>query len=275
MIVVGLVVLCLFGLHEAFLARSPFLSVHLLTDRTIIGACLFAFTYQVSYYCWASYFTSFLQVVNNLSISNAGYVSSTFDVVSGMLLLGVGFIIRKTGYFRWLLFIAVPLYVFAQGLMIYFRRPGQSIGYILMCQIFIAMGGSVFIICQQIAILAASDHQHIAAVLALLSVVGNVGGAVGNTVSGAIWTNTFGPALERYLPASAQGELENIYNDLSVQLSYEVGTPTRRGIQDAYGYAQERMLIAGTVIMGFSFIWILMIKNINLAKFQQTKGLVF
>ncbi|EXJ86882.1 hypothetical protein A1O3_03836 [Capronia epimyces CBS 606.96] len=275
MIVVGVVVLVLFGLHEAYLARVPFIAASLLTNRTVIGACLLDLTYQISYYCWASYFTSFLQVVNDLSISEAGYVSSTFDVVSGVLLISVGFMIRKTGHFKWLLYMAVPLYVLAQGLMIHFRQPHKNIGYIVMCQIFIAMGGSVFIICEQLGVLAASDHQHVAAVLALLNVVGNVGGAVGNTVSAAIWTNTFPQALARYLPDSAQPDLESIYNDLSVQLSYDYDSPTRVAIQKAYGYAQERMLAAGTGIMALSFIWILLIKNINVAKVQQTKGMVF
>lgn len=275
MIVVGFVVLVGFGLYESFLAPVPFLNVHLLTDRTIIGACLLDITYQVSYYCWASYFTSFLQVVNNLTLSEAGYVSNTFDVVSGLLLLLVGFSIRKTGYFKWLLYIAVPLYILAQGLMIYFRRPNGYIGYIVMCQIFISVGGAVFIMCEQLAILAVADHKHVAAVLALLYVAGNVGGAVGNTVSGAIWTNTFEKALERNLPESALPKLADIYNDLPTQLSYAVGSPERLAIQQAYGYAQTRMLATGTGIMAITFISVLLIRNINVAKITQTKGTVF
>lgn len=275
MIVVGLVVLVLFGLWESFFAPQPFLTASLIANRTIIGGCLLSFTYQISYYCWGSYFSSFLQVVNHLTIAEAGYVSSTFDVVSGILLLGVGFLIRKYGYFKWLLYIAVPLYIFAQGLMIYFRRPHQNIGYIVMCQIFIAMGGSVMIICQQLSVLAASDHQHVAAVLALLNVVGNIGAAVGNSISGSIWTNTFSKALANYLPEDAQLSLEDIYDSLETQLSYEWGSPTRIAIQDAYGYAQERMLIAGTCIMGLALIWILLIKNINVGKIEQVKGNVF
>ncbi len=275
MIVVGFVTLAVFALYETFLARAPFLNIHLLANRTAIGACLLDMTYQISYYCWNSYFTSFLQVVNNLTLTQAGWVGSTFDVVSGVLLIMVGFLIRKTGYFRWLLFVAVPLYVFAQGLMIYFRRPGQSIGYIIMCQIFISIGGSVFIICEQLAILAASDHQHVAAVLALLYVVGNVGGAIGNTICGTIWTNTFPQALERYLPADAMPDFDDIYGDLSTQLSYAVGSETRIAIQQAYGYAQERMLIAGLAFMSLAFVWIIMIKNINVTKIAQVKGVVF
>ncbi|KAA8568874.1 hypothetical protein EYC84_007853 [Monilinia fructicola] len=275
MIVVGFSVLVIFALYETFLARAPFLDVNLLANRTVIGACLLDLTYQISYYCWNSYFTSFLQVVNNLTLAEAGYVSDTFDVVSGVLLLGVGLLIRKTGYFKWLLLIAVPIYVFAQGLMIYFRRPNQSIGYIVMCQIFISIGGSVFIICEQIACLAASDHQHVAAILALLYVVGNIGGAIGNAICGAIWTNTFPQALARYLPESAMADFDIIYEDLATQLSYPVGSETRTAIQLSYGYAQEKMLIAGTSIIGLAFVWVMMIKNINVAQKTQVKGTVF
>lgn len=275
MIVVGFIVLVLFGLYEAHLAPQPFLRADLIANRTVIGGCLLCATYQIAHYCWGSYFTSFLQVVNDLSISEAGYVSSTFDVVSGVLLLGVGFVIRKVGYFRWLLFIAVPIYILGQGLMIHFRRPHQNIGYLIMCQIFIAVGGSIIIICEQLAVLAAADHQHVAAVLALLYVVGNIGGAIGNTISGTIWTNTFGQALARYLPEDAQASLDDIYGSLDVQLSYEWGSPERLAIQEAYAYAQQRMLIAGTCIMGLALVWTLLIKNLNLAKIEQVKGTVF
>ncbi|KAF7909328.1 uncharacterized protein EAF01_003046 [Botrytis porri] len=275
MIVVGFVVLVIFALYESYFARTPFLDVNLLANRTVIGACLLDLTYQISYYCWNSYFTSFLQVVNNLTLAEAGYVSDTFDVISGILLLGVGVLIRKTGYFKWLLYIAVPLYVFAQGLMIYFRQPNQSIGYIVMCQIFISIGGSVFIIVEQLAVLAASDHQHVAAILALLYVVGNIGGAIGNAICGAIWTNTFPQALERYLPESAMADFDNIYGDLSTQLTYPLGSETRIAIQQAYGYAQEKMLIAGTAIIALAFFWVMMIKNINVAQKTQVKGTVF
>merc|ERR1712000_700693 len=156
-------------------------------------------TYQASYYCWNLYFTSFLQVVANLKPAEAGYVNSTFQIVSGILLFIVGYAIRRTGYFKWLFYPAIPLYLFAQGLMIHFRQPNQYIGYIVMCEIFMSLGGSVFILLVQVAVLASVDHQHFAAVLALLYVSGGIGGAVGNAISGTIWTNTFLGALQREL----------------------------------------------------------------------------
>ncbi|KAJ5787741.1 Major facilitator superfamily domain general substrate transporter [Penicillium paradoxum] len=275
MIVVGFVMLGIFIAWELLLAPTPMFNFSLLTDRTIIGACLLDATYQLSYYCWNNYYTSFLQVVNDLTIAEAGYVSNTFDVVSGILLLGTGFVIRKTGRFKWTLYIAVPLYIFAQGLMIYFRRPNQSVGYLVMCQIFISIGGSVFILVEQLAILAAADHQHVATVLALLNVVGTVGNAAGSTICAAIWTNTFRKSLLRYLPESAIGDVDLIYEDLAQQVSYPIHSPERLGIQQAYAYSQTRMLAVGTGLMGLCIIWTIMIRDIDLKKVAQVKGTVF
>ncbi|CEL03772.1 Putative Siderophore iron transporter mirB [Aspergillus calidoustus] len=275
MIVVGVVMLAVFVIHELYIAPVPMIKFSFIRDRTVIGACLLDATYQIAYYCWANYFTSFLQVVNDLTLSEAGYVSNTFDVVSGVLLFLVGWSIHKTGRFKWLLYIAVPLYIFAQGLMIYFRRPNQSVGYLVMCQIFISIGGSIFIIIEQLAILAAVDHQHVAAVLALLNVVGTVGDAMGNTISGAIWTNTFRKALKKDLPASELPNIDDIVGNLDTQKGYPIGSAARLGVQKAYGYAQTRMLAAGTGIMVLCFIWTAMIRNINVHKVAQVKGVVF
>jgi hypothetical protein len=141
MIITGFVALALFTLHEMFLAPVPFLQREYLANRMVIFTCLLDATYQMSYYCWASYFTSFLQVVSNLKVAEAGHVNNTFSVVSGFLLFCVGYLVRYTNYSKWLLVIAVPLYIFALGLMIHFRQPNQYIGYIVMCEISIPLVG--------------------------------------------------------------------------------------------------------------------------------------
>ncbi|OGE56486.1 hypothetical protein PENARI_c003G04411 [Penicillium arizonense] len=273
MIVVGFSMLFFFGFYEKWIAPVPLLNWGFLTNRTVVGACLLDATYQLSNYCWNNYFQNFLQVVNDLTIAESGYVVNTFDVVSGVLLFGVGAAIRKTGRFKWLLYISVPLYIFAQGLMIYFRHPGQSVGYQVMCQIFISIGGSIFIIVEQLAILAAVDHQHVATALALLNVVGTIGDSAGLTISTAIWNNTFKKALIRNLPDLS--DLESIYEDVDQQLSYAPGTAMREAIQKSYGYSQVRMLSAGLGVMVLAFAWTIMIKNIDLKKVAQVKGVVF
>lgn len=196
-------------------------------------------------------------------------------MVSGVWLFGAGILIAKTGRFKWLLIVAVLLYLLGLGLMIHFRTPGTSIGYLFMCQAFIALGAGTVILVQQVSVLAASDHQHTAAVLALLNVFGWLGGSIGSTVSGAIWTNTFEKALIRHLPDLDLETIESIYNDLTVQLEYPVGDSVRTGIIQAYGDGQRYMLITGTCICATALGWALLIKNINVSNIRQMKGTLF
>ncbi|KAE9970187.1 hypothetical protein EG328_006443 [Venturia inaequalis] len=275
MLVVGFVMLIGFGIAERFVAPVPFLPWEILASRTVLGACMIDFCYQVAYYCWHDYYTSYLQVVYNTSIASAGYIDSIFNVVSGVWLLVVGFAIKKTGRFRWLLFFAVPVYMLGVGLMIHFRNPGWGLGYSIMCQVFIAFGGGTMIIVQQVAVLSAADHNNVASVLALLGVFGYIGGAIGSSISGAIWTHTLPGNLQRLLPEDALPDLETIYESLETQLSYEKGTPVRVAIALAYADSQTKMLIAGTAVMSLSLIWMFVVRDIKLDKNVQTKGVLF
>ncbi|KAL4987984.1 hypothetical protein BDW68DRAFT_177316 [Aspergillus falconensis] len=122
------------GVHQ-----SPFLLYHLLVNRIIVGAWLLEIAYRASYYCWASCFTSSLQVVYGTRLTQAGYISATFDLIDPVWLMGCGFVFRITGRFKWTLMCAVPPYLLASGLMIYFRTSGHNVGYMCMCQIFLAV----------------------------------------------------------------------------------------------------------------------------------------
>lgn len=274
MLVLGVVCLIAFGLSEKFMAPVPFLQWEIVRSRTVMGACALDVCYQVSYACWYYYYTSFLQVNSGQSLQTAGYIANIFDVVSGIWLFAVGFLIKRTARFRWMLYWAVPLYMLGQGLMIYFRRPDQSVGYLIMCQIFLAFAGGAMIIVQQVAVLAASDHQNAAGALAFLGVFGNVGGAVGGSVSGAIWQGTLPGALQRFLPADTVDQWADIYEDLELQLSFPKGTETRYAIEKAYSLAQSHMVIAGTAIMALSLVWMFVIKDLRLDR-KQTVGVLF
>jgi len=275
MIVIGFFMMVLFGVHEYYWAKCPWMPWHFLTDKSMVGTCALNMVYQISYYTWNLYFQSFLQVVFNVSIAEAGYINNTFSVVSGFLLFIVGFAIRRTGLYRWLFYIAVPLYTFTLGLMIHFRQPNGNIGYIIMCEIFISIGGAVFILVCQLSVLSAVDHHHTSSAMSLLYVSGAFGGAIGPAISGAIWTNVFPNALVRYLPEGVKDQAAVIAGSLATQLSYPVGSEERLAIQLAYGYGHTRMLAAGVVFSSLMLIFMFMIKNTNVKDIKQTKGMVF
>ena len=275
-LVFGIVLIILFAIWERFFAPVTFIPYSLLLDRTVFGACILSATLFISYACWSSYFSSFLQVVNDLSVTDASYVVQTYTVGTVVCSLAVGLLIHYTGRFKPVcLYFGIPMSIFGLGLMINFRRPGGNIGYIVMCQIFISFAAGTIIICDEIAIMAAASHQHIAVVLAVLGMFSNIGGAIGLTIAAAIWQDVFPKKLAEYLPASELPNLLLIYADITTQLSYAVGSPARIAIQRAYGDAQMLLLVAGTAFWAVGIVAVVLWRDIRVIGIKQTKGHVF
>ncbi|KAM0455005.1 hypothetical protein ACHAPV_008147 [Trichoderma viride] len=276
LLVGGVVALIVFAIWEKFFAPITFIPYSLLMDRTVIGANILAASVFVSYYIWDSYFLSFLQVVNGLDVTRSSYVAQIYSVGSCLWAILVGLIIRYTGKFKAVcLYFGVPVTILGVGLMIHFRQPDVNIGYIIMCQIFIAFAGGTIVICEQTAVMAATSHQYVAVVLAIEAMASSIGGAIGLTVSAAVWQAVFPKKLAAYLPESELGNLTTIYGSLEAQLSYPMGSPARIAIQKAYGDSQKMMLIAATAVLSLAVVGVMMWRDIDVRKHKQVKGTVF
>lgn len=261
---------------ERFFAPVKFMPWELLKDRTVLGACILAAVLFVEYYIWTAYFSSFLQVVLNLNVTQTGYINNIYSLGSCFFSFIVGFAIRYTGRFKWVaLYFGVPLTILSIGLLIHFRQPGTHIGWIIMCEIFYAFAGGACVIAEQIAVMAAAAHQHVAVVLAMEGMFSSVGGAIGGTISAAIWTGTFPKALAKYLPPESQANLTEIYGQLPVQLSYPIGSPTRDAIIAAYGDGLRWMFVAATAITGLGLVSVAFWRDIKVKNLKQVKGNVF
>ncbi|PGH13038.1 hypothetical protein AJ79_03875 [Helicocarpus griseus UAMH5409] len=275
MIIFGGLLIIAFALYEKYLAPVCFIPFNLLVDRTVLGACILAASLFVSFYIWDSYFPSFLQVVNNLSITHASYIVNIYSIGSSFWSLVVGVLVRWSGRFKWLaLYFGVPMTILGVGLMINFRQPDVNIGYIIMCQIFIAFAGGTCVITEQVAAMAATSHQYVAVVLAVEAMFSSIGGAIGQTVAAAIWTGVFPQRLAAYLPAEEKDKASAIFADLVAQTSYPVGTPARDAINRAYGEGQKYMLIAGTAVLAISVVATAVWRDIKVKDFRQVKGRV-
>lgn len=275
LLVFGLALMVLFALWERYFAPVNFIPFSLLLDRNLVGACLLGTVLFISFFCWNSFFSSFLQVVNGLSVTNASYVVQIYSLGNTIAGIAAGVVIRYTGRYKAItLYGAIPIYTLFMGLMIYFRDPEANIGYIVMCQIFIAFAGGVLIITPQIAAMSAGNHQQIAAILAILSMFSAIGGAIGLTVAGAIWQSVFPAKLLEYLPVEEQANLLEIFGKLEVQLSYPIGSPARIAIQRAYASAQTSMLTAGTAIWAVGFAAAAIWRNVDVKQIKQVKGQV-
>lgn len=130
------------------------------------------------------------------------------------------------------MYFAMPLMLLAEGLLLCFRNPGTYIGYIVIAQILVALAGGTTFICGEMAMMALSDHQDIAMVLAILDLFCSIGGFVGSSVASAIWTSSFPKYLVKYLPAEAP--FDEIYESLDVQISCPMGTLILDCINQSY-----------------------------------------
>jgi len=207
-------------------------------------------------------------------VTNAGYMTNIYSIGSCFWGVVIAFGIRISGRFKWLaLYFALPLQLLGVGLMIHFRQPDQNIGYVVMCQIFIAFAGGTLVICEDMAVMAAAPHENVASMLALIGLFSSVGGAIGQAISGAIYTNKFPAALAAALPGNATLNAE-LYGSLPVQLSYAFGTPERTAVLYAYGESQKYLCIAATVFLIPCFLFIAIWKDFRVKELRQVKGRV-
>jgi hypothetical protein len=275
-IIIGFFLICAFGLWEAKFAPITFVPWNLLKNRTVIFTYIMAFTLYIGWYVWDSYFYSLNVVLFNQSIVNATYIGNIYTVGSCFICVVYGLCLRfingrlKLYSFFW----GVPLTILGVGLMIHFRQPDVNIGYIVMCQIFVAFGGGVLVISEQTTLMAVSKQRDFPALLACESMIISIGSAIGSTIAGAMWTGIFPNKLAQNLPADALPDLASIYGDLTVQSGYEWGSPTRNAINLSYGQTQRYMLIAATSLYVVTWVSVLGWQDVDVRKMKQrTVGL--
>ncbi|THZ23116.1 MFS general substrate transporter [Aureobasidium pullulans] len=290
MLVIGFVILCLFPVWERFGASKPFLPWDKLKDRTVFGSVLCISSLYAAFYCWNLYYYTFNQVVLGLGTRDATYMgeiytvgSCFFGVITGQALSISGLkkyqtancffslLVKWTKRYKWIALASVPLYIMGTGLLIHFRQPGTAVGYVVMCQIFIAFAGGTLVPCHQVAALAAGTHGEFATTLALLYLASSVGGAIGDSIAGGIWTNVYPGELAKRLPADVA---TSVYTSYTNALTYPVGSETRDAIGVAFGIAQRDMCIAASSITALTFIAVWIWRDINLANKKQIKGVV-
>lgn len=197
------------------------------------------------------YFNPYLQIVQNDSIKAAGYVTQVFSFASTVSSLVISLLIRQTARYKYFVFGGACIYTMALGLMVRYRVEGSSIGQLVGTQIALGAGGGMLNVPAQLGVQASASHQEVAAATAIFLTLLEIGGAVGSTISGAVWRNQVPKKLRQYLPSSAQGQAMAIFNDIVTAKSYAMGTPERIAINRAY---QETMTILLIIALCISLI---------------------
>lgn len=224
------------------------------------------------------YFYSYLQIVQQKSPAAAGHITQTFSFTASVSSIIVSFMIKYTAHYKYFITIGSCIYLMGLGIMFRYRNEDASTATLVGTQIAVGIGGGMLNVPTQLGVQASASHQQVAAATAVWLTILEVGGAVGNAISGAIWSSNIPGKLQQYLPPSAQGDALLIFGNLTMAadyVAYPPGSPERIGINRAYQETM-RLLLAAAVIVAAPLIPLsLLMRNYKLDQMDQNvKGKV-
>jgi hypothetical protein len=234
-IILGFVLIVIFVLYEKYLAPETFFPWTLLKDRTVVFTNIMAAALYTSEFVCSQNIYSMLIISFDQSVTNATYIKNIYMVGASIwnLILGVAF--RWNSHIKCYAFcLGIPFFILGQGLMISFETTPPSIALMAVCQILISFGGGTMYPIEHMTLMAVSS-THFPALIAVESVVVDIGKGAGAAISTAMWTGMFRTKLTENLPDAQLPALDDIYGSLDSQSSYPTGTPVRDGINRAYG----------------------------------------
>ncbi|KAG7449141.1 drug:h+ antiporter [Guyanagaster necrorhizus] len=248
MLVIGCVLFPAVGPWEFKFAKYPVIPLRFITNFTVVGASLIGFFDYISFYLTYVYLYSFVIVVKPWSLINATYFIQTQSV--GLTFFGIlcGLAMRFLHRYKLLLVVGLAIRLLGVGLMIHSRGANGSDVEIVWTQIIQSMGGGMSAITIQTAAQASVSHKDVATVTAIVLLLTEIGGAIGDAVAGAIWTNLMPRKLLKYLPDVSQEERDALYSSITSVTAYARGTEIREGVISAYGDVMKIMLIVATVM---------------------------
>ena len=164
------------------------------------------------------------------------------------------------------------LFLVAFGLLIRYRGSPSSAQYsgVIGAQILLGIAGGMFPYPGQASIQAATQHEHVAVVTGLYLSCYSIGSALGNTVSGAIWTQVLPNRLELGLSQFGNATLASTTygNPFAFVAVQPVGTDQRTQVIDAYQYTQRLLCITGICLCVLLIAFASLLRDPKLGKEQ-------
>ncbi|KAK1723167.1 major facilitator superfamily transporter [Colletotrichum acutatum] len=257
----GLLCIPAFIFWERRYAQVPLIPFRLLRDRGVWSALAVRSLLNFAWSTQGNYLYTVLVVAFDFPIETATRILSFFSffgVFSGVLM---GVVIYRIRRLKGIIITGACIFTASFGLLILYpggaSSPSQS--GLIAGQIIMGLAGGLFAYPTQASIQASSDREHVAVVTSLYLAIFNVGSALGNCLSGAMWTQLLYPSLESNLEFQPNKTLAAlVYNSpFSTMEDYPVGGEIRDAIIDSYRGVQRLLCIAGLCIcvpmVGFAF----------------------
>ncbi|KAJ5310633.1 uncharacterized protein N7443_003094 [Penicillium atrosanguineum] len=256
--------------------QYPMLPFKHLKDRSVWGSLGIAVMLNTAWYLQGDFLYTVLYVSFDESILSATRISSLYSFTSVIAGVILGFIVIRVRQLKPFIVSGTVLFMVAFGILIYYRGGAGSSNHsgVIGGQILLGIGnadclaaGGMFSYPAQASIQAASKHEHLAVVTGIYLASYNVGSALGNTISGAIWNQVLPSELEHRLGNTTLAA--QVYAEpLVFAAANPVGNPDRDNVILAYQHTQRLLCITGICLTIPLIAFALCIRNPKLTKEQ-------
>ncbi|OQE19760.1 hypothetical protein PENFLA_c018G02377 [Penicillium flavigenum] len=249
--------------------QHPMLPFKLLKDRAVWGALGIPIMLNTAWYLQGDFLYTVLYVSFGESVLSATRITQLYSFVSVITGVILGLIVMKVRQLKPFIVAGTVLFMVAFGILIYFRGgvADSSHSGVIGAQVLLGIAGGMFPYPAQASIQVASKHEHLAVITGLYLAAYNIGSALGNTISGAIWNQV--------LPSELTYRLGNetlaayVYaKPLDFAAVNPVGTPDRDNVILAYQKTQRLLCITGICLTVPLIAFALVIRNPTLTKEQ-------
>jgi len=125
---------------------------------------------------------------------------------------------------------------------------------------------------QQLLTLVLALPADVAIATAIFLTITQVGGAVGGSIAGAVWSTALPSRLQRHLAVDDWDKIPQIIASLPYALSFDPGSATRLAIERSYVDVQKILNWLALAMLGPALVAMSCMKNLNLAKEDPGQG---
>ncbi|KAF2473285.1 siderophore iron transporter 1 [Lindgomyces ingoldianus] len=255
--------------HPMIPFKGTYCVIQLLRDSSVWGALGIAVTFNMAFNCQADFLYTVLRVSfdqTDLSATRIANLYSFASVITGPF---VGLAVYKVRHLKPFVMAGTFLYFGAFILLIVYRggNENRTVNGVIGAQLLLGVAGGLFPYPTLASIQAATNHNHLAIITGLYLAMYRIGGALGNCISGTIWTNVLYNALQGHIESEV--DAQSAYaSPLSFIHDHNMSHPARQGMVVAYKNMQRILCIVGLIIcvplVGFTYV----LKNPRLGQEQ-------
>lgn len=256
--------------YEIYVSRYPIFPRFFLVSRGIIPPLLISFFMDLLSNVVSGHLYNVLLVGVNEPMTSATRIQTLSNFVSVVVGFFLGLAVVYIRHLKPFIIAGTLLYLLAIGLLIRYRGGLDSHSGIIAGECMMGLGSGFFIYPVTVVLQSHVPHDLLASITAMNNVLTSVGGAIGQAISGAIWTQLLYPKLAENLGSQdASSALTEPYKFIA---KYAWGTVQRDNAVDAYKKVQKIECVVGIAFTGVMVLLALIIRERRLTKDQSIEG---